>query len=153
MPTPDVEDRRVTTPEPVDSDSGLVSPRKTARLLTALQATYDEIKQMPIDEAARRRLVALHEATLIELASTVSDALIDELVRLHVAPLDLDASPSQIRVAQMQLLGWVAGLLATGGMVKGEPVAADGRPPGTPQRVELSAGGRAPTTAGRQRRR
>jgi hypothetical protein len=45
------------------------------------------------------------------VASTVSDALIDELVRLRVAPLDQEASVDQIKVAQAQLLGWVSGLV------------------------------------------
>jgi len=89
--------------------AGLVAPAKAVRLLRALGAAVDELDSVDLDDGARHRLIAAHRAALVEVASTVSDALIDELIRLRVAPLDEDASVDELRVAQAQLLGWVNG--------------------------------------------
>jgi hypothetical protein len=86
-----------------------VAPAKALRLLWALGAGVDERKLVDLDDAARRRLIAAHRAALIEVASTVTDPLIDELRALGVHPLDEDASLDELKVAQAQLLGWVNG--------------------------------------------
>lgn len=111
---------------------GLVAPDKAVRLLRTLKATLDELHRAPIDETTRRSMVASHKAVLTEVASTVSDLLIDELVRLHIAPLTDDATAAQIRVAQAQLLGWVAGLIQSGGAINAAPV------PSAPSDISLS---------------
>jgi hypothetical protein len=97
--------------EPTQRPHDLVSPVKAMRLLEALGAGFDEMKRVDLDDAARRRLIATHRAALIEVASTVSDALIDELVTFGVGPLSQDASVDQLKVAQAQLLGWVNGVV------------------------------------------
>jgi Protein of unknown function (DUF2587) len=97
--------------EPTQRPDDLVSPVKAVRLLKALGASFDEMNRVDLDDAARRRLIATHRAALIEVASTVSDALIDELVTLGVEPLSQDASLDQLKVAQAQLLGWVNGVV------------------------------------------
>jgi hypothetical protein len=96
---------------PTATAGEVVAPAKTLRLLGALDAGLDELNRVGLDDAARGRVITAHRAALIEVASTVSDALIDELVRLRVAPLDQEASVDQIKVAQAQLLGWVSGLV------------------------------------------
>lgn len=101
---------------------GLVAPAKAVRLLSTLKDTLDELHRVPMDETTRRSMIASHQAALTEVASTVSDVLIDELVRLHIAPLDDDATAAQIRVAQAQLLGWVVGLIQSGGAVDAPPL-------------------------------
>jgi hypothetical protein len=93
---------------------GLVAPAKTLRLLWAIGAAAEELKRVNPDDAARRRMIAAHRAALIEVASTVSDPLIEELVALGVQPLDEDASIDELKVAQAQLLGWVDGALLAG---------------------------------------
>lgn len=97
--------------------AGLVAPAKAMRLLRAIGAAVDELDRVDLDDAARHRLIAAHRAALIEVASTVSDALIDELIRLRVEPLDEDASVDELRVAQAQLLGWVNGAVLAEGIV------------------------------------
>lgn len=94
-----------------------MAPAKALRLLCALGAEVDERKGVDLDDAARRRLIAAHRAALIEVASTVSDPLIDELVALGVHPLDEDASLDELKVAQAQLLGWVNGAVLAEGTV------------------------------------
>lgn len=69
------------------------------------------MNRVHLDDTARRRLIAAHRAAIIEVASTVTDALIDELVTLRVEPLNQDASLDQLKVAQAQLLGWVNGVV------------------------------------------
>jgi hypothetical protein len=125
---------------------GLVAPAKAVRLLSTLKATLDELHRAPIDETTRRSMIATHQAALIEVASTVSDVLIDELVRLHIAPLSDDATAAQIRVAQAQLLGWVVGLIQSGGAVDAPSLqsAPSETPPGprgpTPERARADVG-------------
>ena len=102
----------------------VVAPAKALRLLGALGAGLDELNRVKLDDAARRRVIAAHRAALIEVASTVSDALIEELVALRVEPLDQDASIAQIKVAKAQLLGWVNGLILSEANV-GTPVVID----------------------------
>jgi hypothetical protein len=109
------------SPEPGE-EPGLVAPAKAVRLLSTLKGTLDELHRIPIDETTRLSLIASHQAALTEVASTVSDVLIDELVRLHMAPLEDDATADQIRVAQAQLLGWVIGLIQSGGLVDALPL-------------------------------
>lgn len=86
-----------------------MAPAKALRLLWAIGAGVDERKGVDVDDAARRRLIAAHRAMLIEVASTHSDPLVDELVGLGVHPLDDDASLDELKVAHAQLLGWVYG--------------------------------------------
>ena len=64
----------------------VVAPAKALRLLGALGAGLDELNRVKLDYAARRRVIAAHRAALIEVASTVSDALIDELVAMTRGP-------------------------------------------------------------------
>jgi hypothetical protein len=71
----------------------------------------DELHRITVDGAARRGFIAAHRAALVEVASTVSDPLINELVDLRFAPLEPDATVDEIRVAQAQLLGWLNGLI------------------------------------------
>jgi hypothetical protein len=98
-------------PALIRGDDELVAPLKVMRLLKALGAGFDELTRVDVDDAARRHLIAAHRAVLIEVASTVSDGLMAELVRLGFAPLSQDASVDQIKVAQAQLLGWVNGVV------------------------------------------
>jgi hypothetical protein len=86
-----------------------VAPAKTLRLLHAIGAVAGELERVDLDDAARRRVIAAHRAALVEVASTVSDLLIDELVALGFRPLDEDASIDELKVAQAQLVGWVKG--------------------------------------------
>ena len=100
----------------------LVTPAKAIRMLRALRRTLDELDQVDLDDEARHRVVEAHRATLIEVASTVSDALIGEMVALHIEPLTPAATLDQLKVAQAQLLGWVNGLVLAEANIK-EPVA------------------------------
>jgi hypothetical protein len=81
------------------------------RLLAALSDGLDELRRVNLDDAARSRVITTHRAALIEVASTVSDALMEEMVALRFEPLDGKATVDEIKVAEAQLAGWVNGLI------------------------------------------
>lgn len=80
-------------------------------MLGALRRSLDELERVDLDDAARERVIAAHRTALIEVASTVSDALIDEMVALHIEPLPPGATLDQLVLAKAQLVGWVEGLV------------------------------------------
>ena len=91
---------------------GLVDPAKAVRLHGLLREGLAELRRAsPLDNAARRRLVARYRDVLSEVASAMSDPLIDELVALGAAPLDADATGDELVVAEAQLSGWLNGVL------------------------------------------
>ena len=94
-----------------NGQDGLVAPAKALRLLCMLWDGLEELHRTTLDDATRRGLIAAHRAALVEVASTLSDPLINELVDLRFAPLDPDATVDEIRVAQAQLFGWLNGLI------------------------------------------
>jgi hypothetical protein len=95
----------------MQGQNGLVAPAKALRLLCMLWDGLEELHRITVDDAARRRLITAHRAALVEVASTLSDPLINELVDLRFAPLEPDATVDEIRVAQAQLFGWLNGLI------------------------------------------
>jgi Bacterial proteasome activator len=98
-------------PAPGVAGCQLVAPAKAMRLLGALSDGLDELHRVNLDDAARSRVIATHRAALIEVASTVSDALVDEMVALRFEPLDGEATVDEIKVAEAQLVGWVNGVI------------------------------------------
>ncbi len=118
---------------PAVPPTDLVAPAKAVRLLGMLSDGLVELRRAGLDDAACDGLAAAYRAALTEVASAVSDALIDELVALHFHPLDRGATLDEIRVAHAQLTGWVNGLLVaeayfgTTVMVDDAVVGDDGR--------------------------
>ena len=100
----------------------LVAPAKAIRVLGALRRGLDELEEVDLDGEARRRVAAAQRAALIEAASAVSDALLREMVALHVEPPSPAATLDQLRVGQAQLLGWLNGVVLAEATVDG-PVA------------------------------
>lgn len=102
---------RHAAPAGAAANDGLVGPTRAIRMLGALRRTLDELEHVDLDDAARERVIAAHRAALIEVASTVSDALIAEMVALHIEPLPPGATLDQLVLAKAQLVGWVEGLV------------------------------------------
>jgi hypothetical protein len=85
---------------------------KLMRIASMTRAMLDEIRQAPLDDAGRRRLVEIHERSLDEMQEVLSEDLRTELVDMFV-PLDGDdVSEAELRLAQAQLVGWLEGLFA-----------------------------------------
>ncbi|GAB2495991.1 hypothetical protein GCM10027063_38850 [Promicromonospora xylanilytica] len=86
-------------------------PAKVMRIGGMVKRLLDEVRDAPLDEAARTRLAEIHERSIHELEDGLSPDLVDELHRITL-PFSDDSAPSdaELRVAQAQLVGWLEGL-------------------------------------------
>jgi hypothetical protein len=93
-------------------ESSYVQAPKLMRIASMTRAMLDEVRQAPLDEPGRRRLVEVHERSLAEMQDVLSDDLREEMTDIFM-PLSSDtASESELRIAQAQLVGWLEGLFA-----------------------------------------
>ena len=96
-----------------DRDPGSVveEPAKVMRIGGMIKRLLEEVRDSPLDEAARSRLAEIHERSLTELDEGLSPELVAELHRISL-PFTDDSVPSdaELRVAQAQLVGWLEGL-------------------------------------------
>jgi len=70
----------------------------------------EEVRIAPLDDASRTRMKEIYHESIRQLEDTLSPELARELDRLAI-PFD-DGAPTdaELRVAQGQLVGWLAGL-------------------------------------------
>jgi hypothetical protein len=101
-------DEQATNPEIVDSS--VSQPTKLIRIASMTRATLDEVRQAPLDEAGRKRLLAVYNSTITELKEALSDDLRDELDEVFLPLTSQVPSESELRIAQAQLVGWLEGL-------------------------------------------
>lgn len=102
-------------PAPVDADEADVSfaqAPKLMRIASMTRAMLEEIRQSPLDDAGRRRLVEIHESALSEMQDVLSEDLREELNELFTPLSTESVSEAELRVAQAQLVGWLEGLFA-----------------------------------------
>ena len=93
-----------------DSGSFIAEPSKLIRIASMTRAMLEEVRQAPLDEAGRLRLLQIYEASMDQLRETLSDDLREELASIF-DPLEEDtASESELRIVQAQLVGWLEGL-------------------------------------------
>lgn len=99
--------RQVMIPDP----SFVGQPAKVMRIGTMVKQLLEEVRNAPLDEAARGRLAEVHDRSLRELEDGLSPELVEELRRISL-PFSDDSNPSdaELRVAQAQLVGWLEGL-------------------------------------------
>jgi Bacterial proteasome activator len=84
-------------------------PSKLIRIASMTRAMLDEVREAPLDDAGRVRLVSIYEGSLTELREVLSDDLIDELDAVFL-PINDNPSEAELRIAQAQLVGWLEGL-------------------------------------------
>jgi Protein of unknown function (DUF2587) len=85
-------------------------PSKLIRIASMVRTLLDEVRHAPLDEAGRGRLRQIHERSLRELESVLSEDLRSELEEV-VLPFTSDTpTESELRIAQAQLVGWLEGL-------------------------------------------
>ncbi|MBW3667065.1 MAG: bacterial proteasome activator family protein [Actinobacteria bacterium] len=111
MDSQSVKPDNVESEEEKRSDDAAVShPGKLIRIAAMTRAMLEEVRQSPLDEGGRERLVSVHSKSLEELRPLLSDELQEEFNEIMI-PLDGDAvTESELRVAQAQLIGWLEGL-------------------------------------------
>jgi hypothetical protein len=69
----------------------------------------EEVREAPLDEAGRQRLVAIYDQSIEELREVLSDDLVEELNAVFI-PITEVPSEAELRIAQAQLVGWLEGL-------------------------------------------
>ena len=91
--------------------SRIEEPAKVMRIGGMIKRLLDEVRDAPLDDAARTRLAEIHERSLTELEEGLSPDLVEELHRITL-PFSEEGVPSdaELRVAQAQLVGWLEGL-------------------------------------------
>ena len=102
----------VTTDTSEENLAGMVEqPAKVMRIGSMVKQLLEEVRSAPLDEAGRARLADVHQRSIAELESGLSEDLTEELRRLAL-PFEPDSTPSdaELRIAQAQLVGWLEGL-------------------------------------------
>jgi len=94
-----------------DETERVVAPVKALRLTDMIDALVREGRAEPLDGVARTHLLTLYQATLIEVGSILSDALLDELWRMQTRGLSDAATFDELRVAMTQLEDSLQGVL------------------------------------------
>ncbi|MFE6967713.1 bacterial proteasome activator family protein [Isoptericola sp. NPDC057653] len=94
-----------------EETSRIEEPAKVMRIGGMIKRLLDEVRDAPLDDAARTRLAEIHERSLTELEEGLSPDLVEELHRITL-PFSDEGVPSdaELRVAQAQLVGWLEGL-------------------------------------------
>lgn len=94
---------------PCDPELELVmAPVKAMRLADMVDAIVAELHASPLDGATRARVRLLYRDALVEVGSTLSDPLLEELARLH--PGCEAESDDELRIDIVLLSGWLHGL-------------------------------------------
>ncbi|MFM1965054.1 MAG: hypothetical protein RL134_779 [Actinomycetota bacterium] len=86
-------------------------PAKVMRIGSMIRQLLEEVRNAPLDEAARARLRDIHARSLSELEDGLAPELVDELQRLSLPFTDeVVPTEAELRIAQAQLVGWLEGL-------------------------------------------
>ena len=101
--------------EPVDETQEeevppVSQPTKLIRIASMTRAMLEEARQATLDEGGRARLAEVHSRSVEELREVLSPELQDEFNEIMIPLNRADASESELRVAQAQLIGWLEGL-------------------------------------------
>lgn len=80
------------------------------RVGTMLSTLSAELKQLDLDEPSVERLNELHHRAVDTLAENLDPSLADELRRFVPGLDDPQRSAAEVRVAHLQLVGWLEGL-------------------------------------------
>jgi Bacterial proteasome activator len=96
-------------------DTYITEPGKLVRITTMARALLEEARSTPCDAAGCERLRRIHDRVIAELTDVISIELHEELLALAVQFDQASPTPSEVRIAQAELVGWLEGLMA--GMV------------------------------------
>ena len=85
-------------------------PTKLIRIASMTRAMLDEARQATLDDGGRERLAEVHSRSVAELREVLSPELQEEFNEIMIPLNKSNASESEVRVAQAQLIGWLEGL-------------------------------------------
>jgi len=92
--------------------ASFIQAPKLMRIASMTRALLDEIRQSPLDEAGRARLIEIHARSLQEMQEVLSEDLQEELNEMFLPVSSDTATESELRLVQAQLVGWLEGLFA-----------------------------------------
>lgn len=131
-----------------EGESDVLSPAKIIRIGAMLKQLLEEVRNTPVDAAARGQLSEIYNSSISQLKSALSPDLGQELDALAF-DFDRDTLPTEaeLRLAQAQLVGWLEGLFhGIQAMMVAQQMAARQQLEGL--RAELSQGGGGPQVPG-----
>ena len=105
------EGTEVVEDEGAQAASFIQAP-KLMRIASMTRALLDEIRQSPLDEAGRARLIEIHARSLQEMQEVLSEDLQQEMNEMFLPVSSETATESELRLVQAQLVGWLEGLFA-----------------------------------------
>jgi hypothetical protein len=85
-------------------------PAKLMRIASMAKQLLEEVRMAPLDDASRTRMKEIYHESIRQLEGTLSPELAAELDRLAIPFDDGPPTDAELRVAQGQLVGWLAGL-------------------------------------------
>jgi len=106
---PDVVEAEVPETDE-DATPAVSEPTKLIRIASMTRAMLDEARQAPLDDGGRKRMAKVHEQSVEELRDILSPDLQEEFGEIMIPLSNEDATESELRVAQAQLIGWLEGL-------------------------------------------
>jgi len=101
----------MTVAELPNSTGFVAQPGKLMRIVAVAKAMLEEARTTPCDAAGCEKFRRIYERTIDELDGVISTDLHAELSQLAVTFEQEAPSPSEIRVAQAELVGWLDGLM------------------------------------------
>ena len=107
--TPEV----IQEPESVEEDHPTPhesEPSKLLRIASMTRAMLEEVREAPLDDVGRSRLLSIYERSLEELKEVLSEDLREELDAVFLPMNEDSPSEAELRIAQAQLVGWLEGL-------------------------------------------
>jgi hypothetical protein len=100
----------IAQPEPVEEEEIVSQPAKLMRIASMAKQLLEEVRMAPLDDASRTRMKEIYHESIRQLEGTLSPELATELDRLAIPFDDGPPTDAELRVAQGQLVGWLAGL-------------------------------------------
>ena len=103
--------RAEVVPSPAgEPEPAIRQPTKLIRIASMTRAMLEEVRQAPLDEAGRQRILKVHDRSLDELRDVLSDELLEEFNQVFVPLGSPTPTEAELRIAQAQLIGWLEGL-------------------------------------------
>ena len=93
-------------------EARMSEPEKLVGITTMARAMLEEARSAPCDSAGCELLKRIHHRVITKLSDVVSADLYEELLTLSVHFDDVSPTPSEVHVAQAELVGWLEGLMA-----------------------------------------
>jgi hypothetical protein len=85
-------------------------PGKLMRIAIMLREMQEEARRAEPDDAGRERIREVHERAITQLGSALGEDLREELSSFAIPFENGTPSPSEIAIAQAQIIGWLEGL-------------------------------------------